>query len=45
MYMDNSFELIKKFDPEIANLTIEEEARQLETLCLIASRIEITVSV
>lgn len=37
MYMDNSFELIKKFDPEIANLTIEEEARQLETLCLIAS--------
>ena len=37
MYMDNSFELIKKFDPEIANLTIEEEARQLETLCLSAS--------
>ncbi|MEI3176779.1 MAG: hypothetical protein V8S96_10325 [Lachnospiraceae bacterium] len=37
MYMDNSFELIKKFDPEIANLTIEEEARQVETLCLIAS--------
>lgn len=37
MYMDNSFELIQKFDPEIANMTLEEEARQLETLCLIAS--------
>jgi len=28
MYMDNSFELIKKFDPEIARLTLEEEQRQ-----------------
>lgn len=37
MYMDNSFELIKKFDPEIAEMTIEEEKRQLDTLCLIAS--------
>lgn len=37
MYMDGSFELIKKFDPEIANLTVEEEQRQLHTLCLIAS--------
>ena len=37
MYMDNSFELIKKFDPEIAELTLEEEQRQLDTLCLIAS--------
>lgn len=37
MYMDNSFELIKKFDPVIANLTMEEEERQLNTLCLIAS--------
>ena len=37
MYMDGSFELIKKFDPEIANLTTEEEQRQLHTLCLIAS--------
>ena len=37
MYMDGSFELIKKFDPEIAELTIEEEQRQLHTLCLIAS--------
>lgn len=37
MYMDNSFELIKKFDPEMANITIEEEQRQLDTLCLIAS--------
>ena len=37
MYMDNSFELIRKFDPEIADLTTEEEQRQLHTLCLIAS--------
>lgn len=37
MYMDGSFELIKKFDAEIANLTLDEEARQLNTLCLIAS--------
>lgn len=37
MYMDNSFELIQKFDPEIASLTTEEEQRQLHTLCLIAS--------
>ena len=37
MYMDNSFELIQKFDPEIADLTTEEEQRQLHTLCLIAS--------
>lgn len=37
MYMDNSFERIRKFDPEIAELTLEEERRQLSTLCLIAS--------
>lgn len=37
MYMDGSFELIQKFDAEIANLTLDEEARQLNTLCLIAS--------
>ncbi len=37
MYMDNSFEQIRKFDPEIAGYTEQEEKRQLETLCLIAS--------
>lgn len=37
MYMDNSFALIRQFDPEIAALTEQEEQRQLETLCLIAS--------
>lgn len=37
MYMDGSFELIKKFDPEIAKMTVDEEQRQLDTLCLIAS--------
>ncbi len=37
MYMDGSFELIKRFDPEMAEITMEEESRQLHTLCLIAS--------
>lgn len=37
MYMDGSFALIEKFDPEIAKMTIDEENRQLSTLCLIAS--------
>ena len=37
MYMDGSFEIIKEFDPEIAQMTIAEEQRQLNTLCLIAS--------
>lgn len=37
MYMDGSFELIKRFDPEIADMTTKEEERQLKTLCLIAS--------
>ena len=37
MYMDGSFELIRRFDPEIANMTTDEEERQLSTLCLIAS--------
>lgn len=37
MYMDGSFELIREFDPEIAQMTVEEETRQLQTLCLIAS--------
>lgn len=37
MYMDGSFELIKAFDPEVAALTMDEEQRQLDTLCLIAS--------
>ena len=34
MYMDGSFEIIKEFDPEIAQMTIAEEQRQLNTLCL-----------
>lgn len=37
MYMDGSFDLIKSFDPEMADMTEKEEQRQLETLCLIAS--------
>ena len=37
MYMDNAFEIVKEFDPEIAELTMKEEKRQEETLCLIAS--------
>ena len=37
MYMDGSFELIREFDPEIAQMTVEEETRQMNTLCLIAS--------
>lgn len=37
MYLDNSFEKIKRFDPEIANLTLLEEERQHGTLSLIAS--------
>ena len=39
MYMDGSFELIREFDPEIAQMTVEEETRQMNTLCLIASEI------
>ena len=31
MYMDGSFEIIKEFDPEIAQMTIAEEQRQLNT--------------
>jgi glycine hydroxymethyltransferase len=37
MYSDGSFAAIKNFDPEMAALTEEEEMRQLQTLCLIAS--------
>ena len=37
MYLDNSFEKIKLFDPELASLVENEEKRQLQTLCLIAS--------
>lgn len=37
MYLDNSFEKIKRFDPEMAELTLKEEERQMKTLCLIAS--------
>jgi len=37
MYLDNAYAVMKKFDPEMASLTEREEARQLETLCLIAS--------
>ena len=37
MYLENSFEKIKNFDPEMAQLVIDEEQRQLDTLCLIAS--------
>ncbi len=37
MYMDGSFTQIEKFDKEIADYTLLEEQRQLETLCLIAS--------
>lgn len=37
MYLANSFEKIKQFDPEMASLVTDEEQRQLETLCLIAS--------
>ena len=37
MYLENSFEKIKKFDPEMATLVEQEEKRQQESLCLIAS--------
>ena len=37
MYMDGSFTQIEKFDKEIADYTLLEEQRQLESLCLIAS--------
>ena len=37
MYLDNSFEKIKRFDPEMASLVENEERRQMSTLCLIAS--------
>ena len=37
MYLDNAFAKIQKFDKEIADLTIQEEERQKQTLCLIAS--------
>ncbi len=37
MYLDDSFAKIKRFDPEMANLTLEEEERQRGSLCLIAS--------
>ena len=37
MYLDEAFNKIKLFDPEMAALTESEELRQLQTLCLIAS--------
>lgn len=37
MYLDDSFEKIRAFDPEMARLTLEEEERQLGTLSLVAS--------
>ena len=37
MYLNGSFAKIEQFDPEMAGLTLGEEARQRETLCLIAS--------
>jgi len=37
MYLDNAFAKIQKFDKEISDLTIQEEERQKQTLCLIAS--------
>lgn len=37
MYLENSFEKIRAFDSEMADLTLQEEDRQRETLCLIAS--------
>lgn len=37
MYLENSFDKLKKFDDSLANIVIEEEERQKETLCLIAS--------
>lgn len=37
MYLEGSFSKIRQFDPEIAELTLQEEKRQLETLSLIAS--------
>jgi glycine hydroxymethyltransferase len=37
MYLSNSFEKIKRFDPEMAALVENEEKRQLASLCLIAS--------
>lgn len=37
MYLKNSFDKIRKFDPEMASIIIGEEERQKSTLCLIAS--------
>ncbi|MGL6199301.1 MAG: serine hydroxymethyltransferase [Lachnospiraceae bacterium] len=37
MYLENSFEKIRQFDPEMADLTVREEERQKSTICLIAS--------
>ena len=37
MYLKDSFEKLKKFDVELADIVIAEEERQKETLCLIAS--------
>jgi len=37
MYLDDSFEKVRQFDPEMAALTMQEEERQMSTLNLIAS--------
>lgn len=37
MYLDNAFDKIAAFDPEMAELTLAEEERQKKTLSLIAS--------
>lgn len=37
MYLENSLAKIRQFDPEIIQLTVDEEERQRSTLCLIAS--------
>ena len=37
MYLDNSYEAVKRFDPEMAQLVEAEEERQRTTLNLIVS--------
>ena len=37
MYTDGGFDLVKEFDPEVYQMTIDEDKRQQNTLCLIAS--------
>ena len=39
MYLKDSFDKLIEFDEELGNIVIEEEERQKETLCLIASEI------